>query len=85
MIDSIKENWLVWLVGFALFASIFAYGLFCFYCVQAAREQTASIQFVPINRMVERVITQSIDADGSVIKQSIKKIIRIRYTLAHSD
>lgn len=80
----VKENWIVWGVGIGLLVIMFFYGLFCWHCVQTVREQTTNIKSVPINR-VERVITQSIDADGSVIAQSIKKVIRIRYSLAHSD
>lgn len=87
MINNIKYNWLLWMVGIIAFAVVSAYGCFCWYAVQAVRaqgQQIASVQLVPISRVMERVITQSIAEDGAVTGQSVKDVIRIRYSLNQS-
>lgn len=81
MMYSVRENWFVWLAGIVLTIIIFGYGYFCFYCIQTVRNQNASIQFVPIDRVVERIITLSIGEDSGVVGQSVKRVVRVRYSL----
>lgn len=82
MLNSIKYSWLIWVAGIALFAVVAGYAMFCWYAVQTTRaqgQQLANIRLVPVGKVMERVITQSLDEDGAVIGQSVKRVFRERY------